>query len=116
MTWSIDARIPVRLGSLGELGAGDAVLVQGAGEVGAGAVERFEPEPLAHAAACGCCAGRSAAAQALDRLFQRRARGEVGFFRRVLAVTSSEAGDLEVWSALRNDAVASARFRVEDRA
>ncbi len=113
MTWSIDARIPVWLGSLGELGVGDAVLVQGAGEVGAGAVERFEPG--AHAAACGCCAGRSPAAQALDRLFQRRARGEVGFFRRVLAVTSSEAGDLEVWSALRSDAVASARFRLEGR-
>lgn len=53
---------------------------------------------------------------ALDRLFQRRARGDVAFFRQVLAVTATPEGDLEVWSALRGDVLVSARFRLQGSA
>lgn len=78
----------------------------------AGAWESFLPVPGAHVPGCACCVARGPAAVALDRLFQRRARGEVGFFRRVVVVTATAEGDMEVWSALRNDPLASARFRL----
>ncbi len=105
MAWSIDARVPVQFGTLEDAAAEDALLVEGDGGVGT-----FLPAQ-GHPAACACCAGRSPAAAALDTLFQRRARGEIPFFRRVVAVTSSPEGDLEVWTALRSDPVVAARFR-----
>ena len=111
MGWSVDARVPVLLASLSEVGEGDAVLIEGA-EAEGGIRESFLPVAGAHVAGCACCVARGPAAVALDRLFQRRARGEVGFFRRVVVVTATAAGDIEVWSALRNDPVASARFRL----
>lgn len=111
MTWSVDARVPVLLASLSDIGEGDAALIEGAAGSG-GDREGFVPMPGAHAAGCACCVARGPAAVALDRLFQRRARGEIGFFRRVVVVTATVEGDMEVWSALRNDPVASARFRL----
>lgn len=112
MTWSVDARVPVVLASLSEVREGDAILVEGAPAAMDGARESFLPAPGGHVAGCACCMARGSAAIALDRLFQRRARGEVGFFRRVVVVTATAEGDLDVWSALRNDPVASARFRL----
>lgn len=100
MAWSVDARVPVCLG--GVPGAGDAVLAEGAD---------FVLEP--HGAGCACCGVQNAVGAALNRLFQQRARGEVPFFRRVVAQTTTAEGDLAVWSALRDDPVASARFRLE---
>jgi hypothetical protein len=112
MTWSVDARVPVVLASLSEIGEGDAALIESAEAPERGARESFLPVAGAHVAGCACCVARGPAAVALDRLFQRRARGEVGFFRRVVVVTATAEGDMEVWSALRNDPVASARFRL----
>ena len=50
---------------------------------------------LSHAAGCGCCGGRSAAATALNRLFQARIRGQCGWFDRVLAIVETPAAAAE---------------------
>ena len=115
MPWSIDARVPVRLGSAESVQAGDAVLVEVGVVAPAGLdAERFGAAADLHAPGCACCVVRSPAALALDRLFQRRARGEIGFFRRVVTLTATAAGGMAVWSALRDDPVASARFRRDE--
>jgi hypothetical protein len=122
MAWSIDARIPLTLLEDGPALAaalaahgGDAALLlaapPGALPQAAMAQASFVPG-LAHAGACACCAGRGAAAAALDRLFQARARGQCGWFARVLAVAEG-AARAEVEAALRDDAVTAARFRLE---
>ena len=119
MAWSLDARIPLTLlpgaGALAAaLAAGGpaALLAEGPPPPGGGALvtECYEPSP-AHAAACACCAGRSAAAQALDRLFQARVRGRSGWFDRVLALPATEEGRAELLRALREDKLTAARFR-----
>jgi hypothetical protein len=119
MAWSIDARIPLTLlpdaGALaGALAAGRpaAVLTEGALPPGIAALatETFLPSTR-HAVACACCAGRSSAAQALDRLFQGRVRGRSFWFERVLVVPASPAGRAEVTRALAQDALTTARFR-----
>ena len=112
MPWSIDARVGVRLGTAAAAREGDALLVEGQLAATGAAVERFEVA-VGHAAGCACCLPRSAAAAALDRLFQARARGAVPFFRQVLAVTATEAGDMAVFEALRTDPLVSARFRLD---
>ena len=94
-----------------DAGADEAVLVEGAEEPAARAFERFDAE---HAIGCACCGARSPAATALDRLFQRRVRGQIDFFKGVVAVTTTAEGDLAVWAAVRNDPVASARYRLVD--
>lgn len=101
------------MGGAGSVRAGDAVLVEGVGEVWGEAVERFAAEG-GHLAGCACCVTHSQAAAALDRLFQRRARGQIPFFRRILAVTATPEGDMAVFAALRNDPLVSSRFRLED--
>jgi hypothetical protein len=112
MVWSVDARVPVRMGAIASAGAAEALLIEGDQAAPDGVpFERFAA--VGHGADCVCCAPRSPAAAALGRLFQRRARGEVPFFRRVLAVTATAEADLAVWSALRHDPIASARFRPE---
>ena len=111
MPWSVDARIPVWLGGFGEVGAGEAVLVEGH-EIPRGVTaERFEAD---HRVGCECCGVRSSAALALDRLFQRRVRGQIDFFTAVVAVTATAEGDMAIWAALRSDPVASARYRLVD--
>src|SRR4051794_36122212 len=113
MTWTVDARVPVRLGSFAEAEEGDALLVEGGrAPVAIGAA--FEVNGPGHAPGCSCCAPRSSAALALNGLFQARAWGEVPFFRRVLAVTRSPEGDLAVWAAVRSDPLAAGRFRLEE--
>ncbi len=117
MAWSIDARIPVTIlpdaGALPGALAGRpaALLAEGAADHnGATVTETFAPEPR-HAVACACCAGRSAAAQALDRLFQARVRGKAAWFDRVLVLAATEAGRAELAQALAQDPLTSARFR-----
>jgi hypothetical protein len=73
---------------------------------GARAVERVRPQRPAHAAACACCTPRVALAEALHRLFLRRARGDVAFFDRVV-VAVADAGA----SAALADPLVAARFR-----
>ena len=112
----IDARIPVRIGELADAGEGDALLLPPNMPPPSG--RPFEAMPggaPGHAAGCGCCQPRNAAAQALGALFLRRARGEVGWFRRVLAVTGPTEAAL-VHAALETDPLTMARFRpAEDR-
>ncbi len=53
------------------------------------------PSPGGHAPGCACCTGRSPSATSLTGLFQARARGEVGFFRALVAILpGQEAADL----------------------
>lgn len=121
MPWTLDARIP--LVTLADEAALSAALASGgpaailaeapalARQGGAVAAEAFAPAMAAHPAACSCCAGRSPAAAALDRLFQARVRGAVPWFERVVALAGTEAGRAEIAAALSGDAVTAARFR-----
>lgn len=118
MAWSLDVRIPLRLGSAAALSGAEAgttaLLVEAPPEPlppGAVAQASFTPGP-AHALACGCCGGRSAAATALDRLFQARVRGQCGWFDRVLAIVETPEAAAEIAAALREDALTAARFRL----
>ena len=107
----IDARIRVRVGMVSDAEDGDALLLPpGVPAPDGHAVARLDPAP-GHAAGCACCLPRNAAAQALGALFLQRARGEVPFFRQVLAVVGP--GDAEgLAAALEADPLVSARFRL----
>lgn len=121
MPWTLDARIPlVILADPAALPAalsagGPAALLAEASNApipqGLVAAESFMPAVVAHPAACACCAGRSPAATALDRLFQGRVRGSMPWFDRVVALPSTESGRSEIAAALASDAVTAARFR-----
>ena len=106
MTLMFDARVPVVFGNCRDAQEGDVVLAgmlegpPGHNLVGA----------LDHGAGCACCVARTPAAQALNRLFMQRARGEVAFFRRV--VVEGQALEAAVRTALQSDPVAAARFRL----
>jgi hypothetical protein len=63
-----------------------------------------------HAFGCTCCLPRTAAAQALGQLFLARARGEMGFFRRVIAAPEDAAS---VRAAVTDDVLVAARFRLD---
>ncbi|WP_027285140.1 hypothetical protein [Rubritepida flocculans] len=122
MAWSLDARIPVTL--LPDMAAVEAALAEGKPAAlvtaappppkpaRAAAAVSFAPGLAAHRAACACCQGRSPAAQALDRLFQARARGAAPWFERVLVLDEEGVG-AELRRALREDALAAARFRAD---
>lgn len=121
MAWSLDARIPVTL--LPDAAALEAALAAGRPAAvvsaapppkprGAVAAVSFDAGVAAHLAGCACCQGRSAAAQALDRLFQARARNACAWFDRVLVLDEDGAG-AEILAALREDALAAARFRMD---
>jgi len=71
-------------------------------------VERVGRPRFGHRPGCACCAPRAALAEALNRLFIRRARAEVAFFRRV-AIALPRA---ELDRAFA-DVLVSARFRIE---
>jgi hypothetical protein len=118
-----DARIPVALlfdpSGLGvALAAAPpaAIVVEGslpAPQPGPGVpVVAFEPAAARHAFGCACCAGRSPAAVALDRLFQQRVRGHCAWFGRVVALVPGKAGAAMLRTALREDRLTAARFRL----
>lgn len=118
MAWTLDARIPITLVSSPEAmgaalaGRPAALLAEGDPPAGAPAVtETFVPADAPHLVGCACCAGRAPAALALDRLFQARVRGQVGWFDRVVALATSPAGQAEIAAALREDALTLARYR-----
>ncbi len=114
---STDPRIPVRLGSLGEVALGAALLVEGDVEAPAGTpFARFEVgSAFGHAVGCACCRPRGAAAEALSRLYLARVRGATTPFAEVLAVTASGAGRRAVVDAIANDPLTRARFRLASR-
>jgi hypothetical protein len=115
----LDARIPVLVGA--DLMPGDAVGDAAAANVALVEVGAAPPPSIPHAifmpdqrhpSGCACCAGRASAALALDRLFLRRARGELPLFRRVLAVVASPAGEASLRAALSDDPIVSVRYRL----
>jgi hypothetical protein len=101
-----DLRIPVVFGEPSEAGPQDAVLAEG----DLPAAAHFVPGS-GHAAGCTCCVPRGEAGRALAWLLHARARGQVPFFNRVVAVVSTEAGRADICSALVSDPIASTCFR-----
>jgi hypothetical protein len=113
-----DTLIPVVFDSRPSSAAGDAVLMEASGagsrlrmETGSTAIFSVA-RPGGHPAACACCAPRGAVAEALGRLFLARVRGEIPFFRRVVAVAVTEAGAAAVREALASDPLTAARYRL----
>lgn len=107
----IDARVPVRVGELADAGAGDALLLPaGAPPLTGWPAEVMSGGAAGHVAGCACCQPRNAAAQALGALFLRRARGEIGWFRSVLAVVGPAEAAM-VRGALDADPLTLAYFR-----
>lgn len=121
MTWSVDARIPLRLQSPQELEAAlrgapaTALLVEDAGpeQLAGPAVLQmfFMPGDQQHRPDCRCCAGRGLVADALDRMFQARIRGQCPWFEQVIGVVRSPQARREVLDTLAQDPLAQARFR-----
>jgi hypothetical protein len=120
-----DGRIGVRFGAAEDAGPEDALLIEGEAPV-AGIAPRDGDAPAdrpaiarftlpirvpTHPPGCTCCAPRGPVAEALGRLFLARARGEVPWFRSVVAVTHSTTGAEAVRAALTGDVVTTARFR-----
>jgi len=121
MAWSLDARIPLRLLSPLLLDAAlrsapaTALLVEGPeleGLAGPAVLQfRFSPGDQRHMLDCNCCAGRGPVAEALDRMFQARIRGQCAWFEQVIGVVQSAEARAEVLEALAQDPLAKARFR-----
>jgi hypothetical protein len=115
MMTAVDDRVTVRFGSADAAGPDEALLVEGQAPAPAGHPEarfRLVPGLAGHPAGCVCCTPRGPVAEALGRLFLARARGEVAFFRSVVAVVATPAGEATVQAALAEDQVSAARFRL----
>ncbi len=105
----IDARLPVRFGSVQDRVSGDAVLTDQP-------IETAPPYATFTLQAgqipdCLCCTARNGAAVSLSALFRERAVGQGPPFRSVLAVVGRE-GEAAIRTALRDDPLASGRFRL----
>ncbi|HEY6434207.1 MAG TPA: hypothetical protein VIZ17_19705 [Acetobacteraceae bacterium] len=117
MTLFLDARIPVRFGALSEAGPDSALLIEGEDALPASRAAAGFTMPVVatgHPAGCACCAPRTPVCQALSRLFLARARGDAAFFRDVVAITVTAAGQEAVLRALIDDPLVSAWFRLAD--
>jgi hypothetical protein len=110
MSLFIDARVPVTIGEASEARQDTAWLIEGRG-ASPGCFE-LAARPTAHPVGCTCCAPRGPVSDALNRLFLARARGEIPFFTRVIAVPASPTGEAAIRAALAEDPLASARFRL----
>jgi hypothetical protein len=118
MVESSDDRVPVRFGSGDAAGPDAALLVEGDTVVPPGhAVVRFRLGPglIGHPFGCACCVPRGPVAEALGRLFLARARGDVPFFRSVVAVVATPMGEAAIRAALARDQVSAGRFRLAQR-
>jgi hypothetical protein len=105
-----DARIPVIFGQQPD--ADDITLVEeGLAPPEAGQVQRFSSALPGHLPGCSCCVTRSAAAAALGEVFRARATGALPLFTRLL-VQATPAGRLDIETALAQDALCRARFRL----
>ena len=109
-----DARIPLRFGASDTQAAGEALLVDADIRGLTPRLQTLQAGESIHPVGCGCCCRRSPEADALARLFRRRATGEEAWFNGVLAVVSP-ARQAGVTAALRDDPLVSARFRLVDR-
>ncbi len=115
MTWSLDARTPVRLlESAADAPPGAVVLAEDGAALPASParVERYAaPVAMAHPIGCACCQPRNPVSIALDRLFLARMRGDAPWFQEVVALAHSQAGRAAFLAALEGDSVTAARFR-----
>jgi hypothetical protein len=110
-----DARILVIFGQQPE--PGDMVLVEEGLDVPASApasaqVLRFTAGTPGHLPGCSCCVARSPAASVLAAAFRARATGTALYFTRLL-VLASPAGRLDIETALAQDVLCRARFRLK---
>jgi hypothetical protein len=80
---------------------------------GAVAVAGFGADPAPHPVACTCCTGRTPLAQALDRLFLARVKGQAKWFDRVVALLPEDASRQAMADALREDSLTASRYRAE---
>jgi hypothetical protein len=108
-----DGRIPVYLdaAAIPRQAGPIAWLVEDEAATDAAIHERYTLARL-HPVGCACCAPRGAVAQALGRLFLRRARGEVAMFGAVGVQARGPAGLAAVAEAVTADVLARARFRL----
>jgi hypothetical protein len=102
-----DLRIPVVFGDVSAAGPGDAVLAEGDLP---GATAHFVPG-AGHAPGCTCCVARGEAGRALAWLLHARARGEVPYFTRIVAVVTTQAARDDIHAALLSDPIASTCFK-----
>jgi hypothetical protein len=112
-----DSRLMIRFGGAAEGAPATALLVEDGDPAAhvppsAVTVARFALPATSHVVGCACCLPRGPVSVALGRLFVARARGEVGLFNEVVAVTHSQAGAAAVRAALEDDVVTRARFRL----
>ena len=107
-----DARVPVVFAAAELAGAGDALLLDAGQDASAaaGVVMRLPAAAPGHRIGCACCLPRGAVAEALGRLFLARARGEVGFFRRVVVCVPDAAA---VREAVLGDRLVAGRYRLD---
>ena len=61
---------------------------------------------------CVCCSARSDLIDALRSLFQRRVRGQVAAFDRIIVELSADADPAAIMDSLRSDAIVAARYRI----
>ena len=66
-----------------------------------------------HPAGCACCTARDPLALLLSSLFERRARGTLGLFRRVWLTTSPALAEA-VPARLAADPVVAGRYRIRE--
>jgi hypothetical protein len=115
MALMLDARIPLRFAASLE-GADDAaLLIEGDAPAPAGrAVVRFHVRATdaGHLPSCACCVPAGPAAEALRTLFLARARGAEKFFREVVVLVETPAGEAAVRAAVCGDPVVCARYRL----
>ncbi len=107
----IDARVPIVFATIADLAPDDALLIDGDADAPEDRiVVRLSPQTgAAHLAGCVCCVPRSAAGSALAGLFLARGRGEIAFFRRVVAISDNPAA---IRAAIEDDMLASSWFRI----
>ncbi|MFN7307835.1 MAG: hypothetical protein ACK5V0_10070 [Alphaproteobacteria bacterium] len=110
--WSLDARIPLHLLRPGEIpGSSMALLAEAPTEASAPAMALFSLTG-AHVPACACCGMRGPVAEALDRLFLGRVRGEFPWFTAIAALPHSTEAAEAIRQTLRDDPASFARFRL----
>ena len=89
----------------------DACLREGRGADAPNQTWFQPPPPAIHAPGCACCPPRNPAGVAIAALLFASARGHAPPFQRLLAITTSQAGDDAVRHALAHDPLVKARFR-----
>ncbi|MCA3279348.1 MAG: hypothetical protein ING10_08780 [Roseomonas sp.] len=114
MAWLLDTRIAIHLLSPGELPApGFALLAEAPSTAAVPAMAVFTLAG-AHVPACACCGARGPVAEALDRLFLGRVRGDFPWFTAIAALPHSADSAETIRRTLREDQASQARFRLMD--